>query len=157
MDKKKYISQLKEISLAFLKRYGSLKMNQHQKDVYKSIRFRAFGCQTQNAKQFAEAFMQIDFPIMKDTDYLPGMILVPIKNPNSHDYKIDEPTCVISSPHGFRLKTADMGNSLPDFECSVRFATEEEINEFYRKVAFKKCWEPFACRMNRSGNIPYVR
>jgi len=71
-----------------------------------------------------------------------GVPVVPIKNPNSHNYALGR-VCFISKPddkYAYRLSSDDEGNHLPSFSdgetCPLRVATAEEVKAalaYYRK------------------------
>ena len=67
-----------------------------------------------------------------------GLIVVPLGNPNSHNYTVGQPCMYYES--GRALKpNGDLGNLLPvEFRPSgdyIRNATDEEINAFAEKVS----------------------
>lgn len=70
-----------------------------------------------------------------DDEYEIGMIIVLLKNPNSHNYKLRKPLVVIGVDVDGESIAAGIdgiiGNYLPEFENGVvRRATLEEIKEF---------------------------
>lgn len=70
----------------------------------------------------------------------PGMIVVPLTNPNCHDYMIGEPVlCLTDSNSTQAIDTnGRLGNHLPNSEVypdACRLATNDEIDSFYERLA----------------------
>lgn len=80
-----------------------------------------------------------DGPTIDDHKIPRFTMLVPLKNPNSHDYEIGKPALVINAededPFDDLLKVnGHTGNSMNDRQLGVRLATNEEIDAFFAKV-----------------------
>lgn len=65
-------------------------------------------------------------------------VVIPLSNPNGHNYTKHEPCLIVSSRMALRLKDG-VGNNLPDLNYSVRPATNEEIEYFFENVS--NLWE----------------
>lgn len=72
--------------------------------------------------------------------YKPGMMVVPLRNPNHHDYKIGRPALCLTEGQALR-EDAETGNTLPlNTPENIRPATLEETREFVQKVAAEWWW-----------------
>jgi hypothetical protein len=62
--------------------------------------------------------------------FVAGLCIVPIKNPNGHNYAIGEPILNLSGDAGFFRKDGTSGNSMSDTLTSFRMASTGESQEF---------------------------
>lgn len=71
-------------------------------------------------------------PIVWANGFSNGMVVVPLTNPNEHDYELEEPVLVVDEDESLALKSdGTLGNHLPHDDDATRFATSEEIDRFY--------------------------
>lgn len=68
--------------------------------------------------------------------YKPGTCVVPVRNPNDHNYTCNKVCVCYKNDYALRAD-GSMGNHLPHLEDTIRLATEKEINAFYDALATK--------------------
>lgn len=102
-----------------------------------------FGCQEATVRGILEVLS--DAPkgsfAKKDTSlknlYPIGSMIVPVANPNSHNYALNEPVLYYGDFRGLRPR-GTTGNLLPfereDWKDAMRLATAEEIKTYVEKI-----------------------
>jgi hypothetical protein len=86
----------------------------------------------------AKVVLEIDKDKRTDDKYEVGMVVVPLNNPNGHNYPIGKPCLVTHTEEGGNSWATRMnggtGNCLPAFNYrNIRRATKEEIELFVSK------------------------
>ncbi len=130
MSQEKFLQQLRDHSISLARKDYTKGMSKHQLDVFNSFCDMKFGCQTENVRRFAIAFMGNEFP-PSNVIFIPGTIVVPLDNDNGHDYEDGEPVFILYSDYGIGSNRVRIGNHLPKSAGSIRAATEKEIEKFY--------------------------
>lgn len=66
-----------------------------------------------------------------------GLVVVPLKNPNSHDYKLGKPAIFCESDRCVAIRESrySVGNHMTTEKKSLRLATPAEIKKFFADIA----------------------
>lgn len=103
---------------------------------------KPFGCRTEYVAKICEIMIgeKVVLASTGDYDFIPGTMVVLLRNPNDHNYTINDPIYVYKQDQGIMrtlMGKLDTGNSLPDrydYEGErkpFRLATAEEIETFF--------------------------
>ena len=92
-----------------------------------------FGCNKKYVLNLLKYLNQVpkDQTLPEDATYLrskPGMVVVPVKHSDSHDYPLEEPSIITDSTHAYRIKSGSRGNCLPSSTTCFRPCTDEELH-----------------------------
>lgn len=124
------------------------KLSEKERAIIELTKNENFGCYTEKVIDLIAILSpDVDKKIIKkeigkedEEEYPPdtGSMVVPLDNPNSHDYKIG--TCVLLGEDNRALKRAgSKGNNLPIgtdgiYGTTWRFATNEEIKDYFASL-----------------------
>lgn len=103
---------------------------------------RPFGCRTEYVARICEIMIgeKIELKSTSDYDFVPGTMVVLLKNPNDHNYPIGDPIYIYKNNEAISrtlMGKLTTGNCLPDkydYEGSkkpFRLATPAEIDLFF--------------------------
>lgn len=103
---------------------------------------KPFGCRTEYVAKICEIMIgeKVVLRSVGDYDFVPGSMVVLLRNPNDHDYTINDPIYVYKQDQGIMRTVMGKlvtGNSLPDrydYEGErkpFRLATAAEIEAFF--------------------------
>jgi hypothetical protein len=125
------------------------KLSKKAQKIQDFIRKEDFGCRKDNVAGLVSLIIEENISVYEKS--LPysaktGVVLVPIKTPNSHDYTIDQPTILHEEGYAFPYafpadingKELDIGLKIPLIKDSIRPATEDEIKDLVTRLLSKE-------------------
>lgn len=118
------------------------KLSAKAKKAEELIQSGKFGCNTNQVAELVSILLGEEVIGKKPSataplGFVPGAVIVPLTNPNSHDYKIGVPIYVKVDYSGCVQVDGSRGNHMSCDRSASRPATKDEIISFYREYMKK--------------------